>query len=56
MEAEVFSADGGGNGEAARALPGKGRQEPGRPADSVAEKAEILGRKLWKETEKRREN
>ena len=56
MEAEVFSAPQEGNGEAARALPEKGRQEPERPAPSVAEKAEILGRKHPKEDEKRREN
>jgi len=56
MEAEVFSAPQEGNGEAARALPEKGPEKPERPAASVAEKAEILGRKHPKEDEKRREN
>ncbi|MCY1514253.1 hypothetical protein D3C87_343310 [compost metagenome] len=56
MEAEVFSAPQEGNGEAARTLLRKGRQEPERPADSVAEKVKILGRKHPKEDEKRREN
>jgi len=56
MEAEVFSAPQEGNGEAARALLRKGPEKPERPADSVAEKAEILGRKHPKETEKRQEN
>ncbi|MFC4178712.1 hypothetical protein ACFOUZ_15080, partial [Flavobacterium gossypii] len=56
MEAEVFSAPQEGNGEAARALPEKGPEKPERPAASVAENMEILGRKHRKETEKRREN
>ncbi|MBA9071875.1 hypothetical protein GGR22_000001 [Flavobacterium gossypii] len=54
MEAEVFSAPQEGNGEAARALPEKGPEKPERPAASVPEKAEILGRKHPKEDEKRR--
>ncbi|RKS17921.1 hypothetical protein CLV94_3363, partial [Flavobacterium endophyticum] len=49
------SADGGGIGEAARTLLEKGRQEPGRPADSVAENMENLLGKHPKEDEKRQE-
>ncbi|MCY1538278.1 hypothetical protein D9M68_738100 [compost metagenome] len=54
MEAEVFSAPQAGIVEAARTILGKGPEKPEWPADSVAEKTEILGRKHPKETEKRR--
>ena len=55
MEAEVFSALQKGIPKVVRTLPGKGPEKPERPADSVPEKAEILGRKHPKEDEKRRE-
>jgi hypothetical protein len=55
METEVFSAPQEGIPKVVRTLPEKGPEKPERPADSVADKAEILGRKHPKEDEKRQE-